>query len=251
MKHLLAVISTAMLFASCSTLHIEKRKYRNGWYVEKQSNSVKPETKTRNVDVTVPEETDKKQAEPLSSEQEFPPSAADGNVTQQNDMTSKEVNPVSTANTTDQAVNKQPAAPTQALHTAVPADTKQPTDTIIVTDSDNPEKKRGFVHRISETKPHHRVFIGLGLLAVFALFTLLFFPLSIIIAPMLAIVPLAFIISGIIDMVRKQRGTLTSSKSFQTFLTLFLTAIWTGFIATMVWLAYILVSLVFELLKAA
>jgi hypothetical protein len=232
-------------------MHIEKRKYRNGWYVEKQSNSVKPVTKSQNYDVSVLTETDKKQAEPASSEQEFQPSAPAGNTTQQNNVAPKEVAPVSTSNTIDKLVEKQQATQTQASYPAVAADTKQSTDTIIVADNAKPAKKRGFVHRISETKPHNRVLIGLGLLVFFALLTLLFLPLSIMVAPMLAIVPFAFIISGIIDMIRKQRGTLTSSKSFKTFLTLFLTAIWTGFIATMVWIAYILVSLAFKIFGAA
>jgi hypothetical protein len=251
MKLILVLISTAMLLGSCSTMHIEKRKYRNGWYVEKQSNSVKPVTKSQNDDVSVLTETDKKQAEPASSEQEFQPSAPAGNTNQQNNVVPNEVTPVSIANTTDKSVEKQSAPQTQASYPAVAADTKQPTDTIIVNDNAKPAKKQGFVHRISETKPHNRVLIGLGLLVFFAVLTLLFLPLSIMVAPMLAIVPFAFIISGIIDMIRKQRGTLTSSKSFKTFLTLFLTAIWTGFIATMVWIGYILVSLAFKIFGAA
>jgi sulfur carrier protein ThiS len=251
MKHILVLISTAILLGSCSTMHIEKRKYRNGWYIEKQSNTVKPVIKTQNVDVSVLTETDKKQAELVCSEQEFQPSAPAGNTTQQSNVSPKEVAPVITANTTNKSVEKQPATQTQASYPALAADTKQPTDTIIVNDNAKPVKKQGFVHRISETKPHNRVLIGLGLLALFAVLTLLFLPLSILVAPLLAIVPFAFIISGIIDMIRKQRGTLTSTKSFKTFLTLFLAAIWTGFIATIVWIGYIVVGLLFMIFRAA
>ncbi|MGL5891888.1 MAG: hypothetical protein ACRC3B_18490, partial [Bacteroidia bacterium] len=77
----------------------------------------------------------------------------------------------------------------------------------------------------------------------FSALTFFALPILILVAPMIVLVSLALIISGIVDMIRKERGTLTSEKAFKTFLTLFLSAIWTGFVATVIWLVFLFVSI--------
>jgi hypothetical protein len=44
MKNILSFFIVTFLLSSCSSLHIEQRKYRKGWYVSNNSNKKKPNT---------------------------------------------------------------------------------------------------------------------------------------------------------------------------------------------------------------
>ncbi|MGL5890025.1 MAG: hypothetical protein ACRC3B_09070, partial [Bacteroidia bacterium] len=205
MKYILALISTAILLGSCSTMHIEKRKYRNGWYIEKQSNAVKPLKLKTSDSLTVLAEAETEPAVPQNNEQELQPAIVAETNNQQNNISEVNKASVSSEAATEQSLNKQPIAETPAVENAdnhcLP-DVKQPTDTVVVKENVPTEKKRGLVRRISESKPHNRVLFGLGLLIFFSALTFFVLPILILVAPMIVLVSLALIISGIVDMIR-------------------------------------------------
>ncbi|MCU0434553.1 MAG: hypothetical protein MUC87_13955 [Bacteroidia bacterium] len=218
MKNLLAFLALVLMLSSCSTLHIEQRKYRKGWYVENSSRTKK----------------DKPQSTPVAAEENTPAQAGE-NVTpapEAENTETAEVTALPAAETPSAttapaaSVNEEPAKPAEAAKTY--QKTKPQAQSTLASHKAHSEcaqpahqlNKPG--PKFSEAKkaakqmsPLSKILLGLLFMIGVGLVLGIMMPFF---GPIGFFLGLAFLIAGIADAIQKRRGKLTPESSSRNFI---------------------------------
>jgi hypothetical protein len=213
MKNSIAFFVFVFLLSSCSSLHIEQRKYRKGWYVSNNNRHTvrdSAQSTTVNTDLNSsnkPKKTDALAEMPTPSENVFHENTDSATT---DELNSSLLKPVNAANTIAEAENNVRNI-TEIKKIPVQEKKHSSASTPL------PVRRLAHIPTLDETRniaasihPAVKIVVGLVLMTVVTFFLLLATPFLWFFSFLLG---LALLIAGIIDLVQRSRGNHTPEKA--------------------------------------
>lgn len=240
MKNILSFFIITFFLSSCSSLHIEQRKHRKGWYVSQHSNKKKINT------LSATSRSDNQPAALTEAISAFKDSVIEIEPVQSCPENIQEMKAV-TANTTSPLFTVVPQAPAESVHVkktkradkqaGTPAKSKQ-SETVLKPSAGKPLPTVDEARNIAD-KIHPAVKIAVGLVFMTVVTFILFLT-----TPFLwfcaFLFGLALIIAGIIDLVQRRRGTYTPDKAARNLRGSLVAMIALGAVMTVIFMAFLI-----------